>query len=57
GGESGELITDLKRKFAIVRHVKPASSRAGSSEVYVLATGFRGQARLQDESTDEDHDE
>ncbi|MCA0401366.1 MAG: RlmE family RNA methyltransferase [Proteobacteria bacterium] len=42
GGETGELVTDLKRDFTIVRHVKPASSRADSSELYVLATGFRG---------------
>jgi 23S rRNA (uridine2552-2'-O)-methyltransferase len=27
-----------------VRHVKPAASRADSSERYVLATGFRGGA-------------
>lgn len=43
GGETGELVTDLKRDFVTVRHVKPASSRAGSSELYVLATGFRGE--------------
>jgi 23S rRNA (uridine2552-2'-O)-methyltransferase len=42
GGETHELVTDLKRDFAVVRHVKPAASRADSSEVYVLATGFRG---------------
>lgn len=42
GGESGELITDLKRDFAMVRHVKPQASRQDSSELYVLATGFRG---------------
>ncbi len=41
GGETGALITDLKRDFTLVRHVKPAASRAGSSELYVLATGFR----------------
>ncbi|MCZ8186049.1 MAG: RlmE family RNA methyltransferase [Beijerinckiaceae bacterium] len=57
GGESGELITDLKRSFATVRHVKPAASRAGSSELYVLATGFRGKARARDEDMDEDDDE
>jgi len=26
-----------------VRHVKPAASRADSAELYVLATGFRGE--------------
>jgi 23S rRNA (uridine2552-2'-O)-methyltransferase len=42
GGETVHLLNDLKRDFATVRHVKPAASRAGSSELYVLATGFRG---------------
>ncbi len=42
GGESSELVTKLKREFKTVRHVKPAASRADSSELYVLATGFRG---------------
>jgi 23S rRNA (uridine2552-2'-O)-methyltransferase len=42
GGETGQLITELKRDFATVRHVKPAASRADSSELYLLATGFRG---------------
>ena len=38
-----ELVAQLKRDYATVRHVKPASSRQDSSERYVLATGFRGQ--------------
>jgi 23S rRNA (uridine2552-2'-O)-methyltransferase len=42
GGTEGQLLADLKRDFATVRHVKPAASRADSSELYVLATGFRG---------------
>jgi 23S rRNA (uridine2552-2'-O)-methyltransferase len=42
GGTEGQLLADLKRDFAVVRHVKPAASRADSSELYVLATGFRG---------------
>jgi 23S rRNA (uridine2552-2'-O)-methyltransferase len=44
GGETGPLITQLKRDYATVRHVKPGASRADSSEMYVLATGFRGRA-------------
>ena len=44
GGTEGALLADLKRDFASVRHVKPAASRADSSELYVLATGFRGGA-------------
>ena len=42
GGTEGELLASLKRDFAAVRHVKPKASRADSSELYVLATGFRG---------------
>ena len=42
-GAEGELLAQLKRDFASVRHVKPASSRQDSSERYVLAMGFRGQ--------------
>jgi 23S rRNA (uridine2552-2'-O)-methyltransferase len=43
-GADAELLAQLKRDYATVRHVKPASSRQDSSERYVLATGFRGQA-------------
>jgi len=42
GGAQGDLLADLKRDFASVRHVKPAASRADSSEVYLVATGYRG---------------
>ena len=42
GGAEGALLTDLKRDFALVRHVKPKASRADSAELYVLATGYRG---------------
>ncbi|GLS18797.1 ribosomal RNA large subunit methyltransferase E [Labrys miyagiensis] len=43
GGTEGDILTLLKRDFAVVKHIKPAASRAGSSEIYVLATGFRGR--------------
>ena len=42
GGTEGALLAGLKRDFAVVRHLKPEASRAGSAELYVLATGFRG---------------
>ena len=42
GGTERELLDRLKREFTTVRHVKPPASRADSSELYVLATGFRG---------------
>ena len=41
-GADAELMAQLKRDYASVRHVKPAASRQDSSERYVLATGFRG---------------
>ena len=41
-GADAALMTELKRDFATVKHVKPASSRKDSSERYVLAMGFRG---------------
>ncbi|MDX2156831.1 MAG: RlmE family RNA methyltransferase [Hyphomicrobiaceae bacterium] len=42
GGSERDLLVELKRTFASVRHVKPPASRADSAELYVLATGFRG---------------
>jgi 23S rRNA (uridine2552-2'-O)-methyltransferase len=41
-GADAELMAQLKRDYASVRHVKPAASRQDSSERYVLAMGFRG---------------
>ena len=41
GGTDGDLLAMLKRDFTVVKHVKPKASRADSSELYVLATGFR----------------
>jgi 23S rRNA (uridine2552-2'-O)-methyltransferase len=40
-GADAALMTELKRDYATVKHVKPASSRQDSSERYVLAMGFR----------------
>lgn len=42
GGTERELLAQLKKDFREVKHVKPPASRSGSSELYVLATGFRG---------------
>ena len=41
GGTEASLLTQLKRDFASVRHLKPAASRADSTELYLLAMGFR----------------
>jgi 23S rRNA (uridine2552-2'-O)-methyltransferase len=43
GGDTAGLMADLKRRFAEVRNVKPKASRAESSEVYIVATGFKGR--------------
>jgi 23S rRNA (uridine2552-2'-O)-methyltransferase len=44
GGSEKDLLAPLKRAFATVRHVKPPASRKDSSELYVVATGFRAAA-------------
>lgn len=41
GGETGELIGELKRHFTEVRNVKPKASRQDSSELFIVATGFK----------------
>jgi len=50
GGTANALLNAMKRDFATVRHVKPKASRADSSELYVLATGFRGKTAARPES-------
>jgi 23S rRNA (uridine2552-2'-O)-methyltransferase len=42
GGETAQIIRDLKKHFDKVQHVKPKASRADSSEVFLVATGFKG---------------
>jgi 23S rRNA (uridine2552-2'-O)-methyltransferase len=44
-GADAQLLAQLKKNFATIRHVKPAASRQDSSERYLLATGFRGESR------------
>jgi 23S rRNA (uridine2552-2'-O)-methyltransferase len=41
GGSEREILERLKRNFASVRHAKPPASRKDSSELYVVAKGFR----------------
>ncbi len=41
GGAEKALLDVLKRSFSSVRHAKPPASRKDSSELYVVATGFR----------------
>ena len=42
GGAEKDLLNVMKQHFEVVKHFKPKSSRADSSEMYVLAMGFRG---------------
>jgi 23S rRNA (uridine2552-2'-O)-methyltransferase len=44
GGTESALMQRLKQSYTQVKHVKPQASRADSAEIYLLATGFRGQA-------------
>jgi len=43
GGSEKSVLDTLKRHFAQVRHAKPPASRKESSELYVVATGFKGR--------------
>jgi 23S rRNA (uridine2552-2'-O)-methyltransferase len=43
GGETSEVLQRLRIHFAEVRHVKPKASRADSSEIFLVATGFKGR--------------
>ena len=45
GGSSSDLLVGLKKAFREVKHVKPPASRAESVELYVVALGFKGEAR------------
>ena len=54
GGAEGGLQATLKKNFRKVANVKPPSSRADSSEKFVVATGFRGRPDPDaDRATDE----
>jgi 23S rRNA (uridine2552-2'-O)-methyltransferase len=44
GGTEGSLLSALKRDYKSVKHVKPPASRSDSAELYLLATGFRGES-------------
>jgi 23S rRNA (uridine2552-2'-O)-methyltransferase len=46
GGSEKQILDVLKRNFTSVRHAKPPSSRKESSELYVVATGFKGAPKL-----------
>jgi len=43
GGADNNLVAELKRHFATVKHAKPPASRKDSSEWYVVAQGFKSE--------------
>ncbi len=43
GGSEKQILDVLKKHFSTVRHAKPPASRKDSSELYVVATGFKGR--------------
>ena len=42
GGADNQLVAEMKRHFATVKHAKPPASRKDSSEWYVIAQGLKG---------------
>jgi len=44
GGTETALLSELKRHFTTVNHVKPKASRQESVELYMLARGFKGRS-------------
>ena len=44
GGTEDQLLAAMRKNFKSVRHFKPDASRQDSSELFVVATGFRGAA-------------
>jgi len=45
GGAERELLARMKQDFDSVKHAKPKASRSDSSEMYVVASGFKGKMR------------
>lgn len=48
GGTERDLLSMLKQNFRQVVHVKPASSRAESVEMFLLAKGFKGRRQAEE---------
>ncbi len=53
GGADNDLVAELKRNFASVKHAKPPASRKDSSEWYVIATGFKGRGETPADAADD----
>jgi 23S rRNA (uridine2552-2'-O)-methyltransferase len=46
GAEAG-VVAQARRRFARTRLLRPAASRAGSSEIYLIGSGFRADQGLE----------
>lgn len=59
GGTEKSLLDLLKRNFKQVLHIKPASSRSESVEMFLLAKGFKGRKNvaIQERETEETDEE
>lgn len=53
GGTDRALLALLKQHFTSVKHAKPPASRKGSSEWYVIATGFKSNSA---DTTNDQHE-
>ena len=42
GGTTNSILADIKKHFEKVAHIKPASSRKDSVEMFIVAIGFKG---------------
>ncbi|UTW57273.1 RlmE family RNA methyltransferase [Kordiimonas sp. SCSIO 12603] len=49
GGADATLMKKMQTHFKTVKHAKPPSSRAGSKEWFVVAQGFKGRKKPEDE--------
>ena len=49
GGADSDLVAQMKRAFATVKHAKPPASRKGSVEWFVVAQGFKGRVEAPSE--------
>ena len=58
GADEPELLKEVRDMFKSVRVVKPAASRSGSTEVYLLATGkLQKKPEAQEQTRNENEDE
>jgi 23S rRNA (uridine2552-2'-O)-methyltransferase len=42
GGTESQLLSEIKKSFSSVKHIKPSASRKESAEIYLVAKGFKG---------------